>query len=71
MQTKDTGLKWTLPDGDILIAPAQPFGWVFFFGDPRRTRTGISALKGLRPDHLDEWTIWGAYPVAVPGRGFA
>ena len=20
----------------------------------------ISALKGLRPDHLDEWIIWGA-----------
>ena len=31
----------------------------------------ITALKGLISDHLDEWTIWGAYPVAVLGRGFA
>ena len=31
----------------------------------------ITALKGLCPDRLDERTIWGAYPVAVPGRDFA
>ena len=29
-------------------------------GDPRRARTGISALKGLCPNHLDEWTIVGS-----------
>ena len=31
----------------------------------------ITALKGLISDRLDERTIWGAYPVAVPGRDFA
>ena len=35
-------------------------GRQFAAGDPHRIRTGVAALKGLCPDHLDERTVLGS-----------
>ena len=53
------------------VCPLEPLEYRIMLVIRAGLEPSITALKGLCPDHLDERTMWGAYPVAVPGRGFA